>query len=129
MCSSEAASDPLLILHLAGIDRLVQLWQERNKDHTQNQLSSVDRGRDVLVNTLDGSLKLANFSRNRDLAYGACVRYSLPPHSGSSMPHLDLRDVTSVLPSLCLPETLATRSGVELTKITATFISKLCHGT
>ena len=125
MCSENAASDPLLVLHLAGIDRLVDLWQERNKEDVQDPLSNVRRAHNVIVNTLGGNLTVANFSRNQDLAYSTCVRYS-PLISSPVGLQLDLGTSGSGLSSLCLPERVAMESGVELAESTGTFISQVC---
>lgn len=73
MCTTNAASDPLLLLHLARIDLFVQKWQDRDKT---NEVVQRSNKADHLVLTLDPALTVADFCSNDQLPYGACVRYA-----------------------------------------------------
>ena len=73
MCTMNAASDPLYILHLARLDMLIQQWQERDKDNVIIKQSDETVS---LVETLDDSLLLSNFSSNSELPYGTCIQYA-----------------------------------------------------
>ena len=131
MCSPNAASDPLFFLHLAGIDFLVQQWQERNPGHALF-LAPGRSANDPLVHTLDDSLRLVNFSRNEDLAYGTCVRYSPSSREMQSEPLLSLEsgsgsgDSRVTFALLCLPENRIKESGVTLSESIRAFISRIC---
>lgn len=74
MCSTNAASDPLFLLHLARVDLFVRTWQEQDGANSVVQESSKA---DKLEHTLaDGSLLVSDFSSNDELPFGACVKYA-----------------------------------------------------
>jgi hypothetical protein len=79
MCSTNAASDPLFLLHLARVDSFIQRWQELDE---ANSVVSSDKKSDHLEHTLAESLTLSDFCSNGDLPLGTCVKYaSLDPVS------------------------------------------------
>jgi len=73
MCSSDAANDPVFLLHLAQLDSLLTRWQ------------LLGAGRDrVRYATDNGPLifspgfTVAQFSSNLNLPYGNCILYDPP---------------------------------------------------
>lgn len=73
MCSSDAANDPVFLLHLAKLDSLLTRWQ----------LSG--GGRNTVRYSTDNSPLLfsqgstvAQFSSNLNLPYGVCIQYEPP---------------------------------------------------
>jgi len=134
MCSTRAPIDPLFVLHLAGMDRFVQLWQDRNPDDAHFLFPSTSNGENFLSHTFDDNLKLKEFTSNEELAYGTCVRYA-PAITKELLAgsHHDAGGGTNPresLSSLCLQsEDMISGSGVELSELNENFIRSICNAT
>lgn len=75
LCSTNAASDPLFLLHLARVDLFVQKWQEERGEIDKSPLQGSNE-RDNLQHTLAKSLLVSDFSSNDQLPFGTCVKYA-----------------------------------------------------
>ena len=84
MCTNFASEDPIYLLLLAQLDRLLDHWQSLDDDR------SVVRYRDdptPLVPTHEGTSKLfkvSDYSSNKELPYGTAVCYTEPPLPSSA---------------------------------------------
>ncbi len=118
LCSTNAASDPLLLLHLARLDLLVQEWQDRDNSNLVVQPSTKDNN---LTQTLDPSLRVSDFCFNEKLAYETCVRYApLDPMGGGGGGSGDIH---------CAPlDQLSTASG-SLSGGAELYITRTCENT
>jgi hypothetical protein len=78
MCTNFAAEDPLYLLLLSQLDRLLDQWQAMDKDRA---LVRYSEDTSPLVHTLETSLpvKVSDYSSNKELPYGTSVCYSEPP--------------------------------------------------
>ncbi len=74
MCSSDAANDPVFLLHLAQIDYILSRWQGIDEDHLRIVFSTDTRS---LVLS-DGDLTPADFHDNSNLPIGISVCYGEP---------------------------------------------------
>ena len=72
MCSVDAANDPLYLLQLARVDLVVDRWQ--SMDEARATVRYANDGTPLQL-TFDDKLVVSDFSRNKDLPYGVCVRY------------------------------------------------------
>ena len=72
MCSVDAANDPLYLLQLARVDLIVDSWQSMSESRANVRYASDTT---ALALTFDTTLKVSNFSANKDLPYGVCIRY------------------------------------------------------
>ena len=73
MCSVDAANDPLYLLQLARVDQIVDRWQSMDEDRASVRYAGDETPLDL---TFDDSLLVLNFSSNKNLPYGMCIRYS-----------------------------------------------------
>ena len=78
MCTNFASEDPLYLLLLAQLDRILHEWQTSDSDRAEARYSDDAL---PLAYTLDSSeeLKVSDYSSNKDLPYGVAVCYSQPP--------------------------------------------------
>ncbi len=133
MCSTRAPIDPLFMLHLAGMDRFVQLWQDNNPDDAHLLFASTNKGEGFLAHTFDSNLQLKDFGSNEELAYGTCVKYS--PAISQGLLAVSSQDTGGTnrrasLSSLCLQSgSLMSESGVRLSEMDEDFISSICNVT
>ena len=73
MCSVDAANDPLYLLQLARVDLVVDRWQAMDEARATVRYTSDST---PLQLTFDDRLVVSDFSSNKDLPYGICIRYS-----------------------------------------------------
>lgn len=139
MCTTDAASDPLFLLHLSRLDHLVQQWQDRDPNNTIMRPEYVSQSV-PLVHTLDDTLLLSDFSRTVHLAYGTCVKYAPPLATGEATKSTTaLSGLLSLAPSeggeersrislmsLCIPENRVELSGLVLSEQIRRFLSRIC---
>lgn len=117
ICSTNAASDPLFLLHLARLDLHVQQWQDKDRSNSVVQLSS--KG-DVLVNSLDSSLLVSNFCFNEELPFETCVRYSpLDPVVARG----ELREGGEIR---CAPENRLNEAAASLSEDDRLYLTRTC---
>ena len=79
MCTNYASEDPVYLLLLAQLDRLLDAWQREDQGRAEARYSE-DPSR--LFPTLGNSteqLKVSDYSSNKELPYGVSVCYSEPP--------------------------------------------------
>ena len=78
MCRNFASEDPVYLLLLTQLDRLLALWQSSDEERA---LVRYSHDTSPLVHTLEGSgtLKVSDYSSNEQLPYGASVCYSDAP--------------------------------------------------
>lgn len=119
MCSPNAASDPLFLLHLARVDLFVQNWQERDKNNTIVRKSGK---RDRLGHTLAPSLTVGDFSSNDALPYDVCVRYA-PSSAGRSS------DMGGGGRTRCVAESRFKDGGVALSEQAKAYLDRKCDKT
>ena len=142
MCTTDAASDPLFLLHLSRLDYFVQHWQDQNPNNT---ITRPEHGSPsaILVHTLDNTLLLSNFSRSDHLAYSSCVKYAPPWATGETGETAESTTETSgllsslledgeegsriSLMSLCIPENTVELSGLVLSEQIRKFLSRICE--
>ena len=72
ICTPQAANDPLYLLQLTRLDQVFDEWQRQSSDNKNVRYTNEN---DPLVLTFDNSLLVSDFSCNDDLPYGVCVRY------------------------------------------------------
>lgn len=107
MCTPDAANDPLYMLQLARMDRIIDSWQNLDNARANAQYSLGDESL-VLTFAIDNSLVITNFSSNKDLPHNVCVQYDslreVPevdmvtaiPHSRPDLPTVDVQETSSL---------------------------------
>lgn len=73
MCSVDAANDPLYLLQLSRVDLIVDRWQSVNEARANERYAD---DASPLQLTFDRTLKVSDFSTDKNLPYGVCVQYS-----------------------------------------------------
>ena len=124
MCTTNAASDPLLLLHLARIDLFVQKWQERAKNNDVVQQSNKA---DRLVLTLDPDITVADFCSNSDLPYDVCVRYApLDPVGAASQEGSGGSGSSDMNSAECVPEDRLVEGAGSLSDQARQYLASMC---
>lgn len=79
MCTNFASEDPVYLLLLSQLDRLLDSWQRRDEERGNERFGDDPT---LLAPTLEGAsgeLKVSEYTSNKDLPYGVAVCYSDPP--------------------------------------------------
>ena len=79
MCTNFATEDPVYLLLLAQLDRLLDVWQSRDEHRAEVRYTD---DATPLAPTLEGGavfLKVSDYSSNKELPYATAVCYTEPP--------------------------------------------------
>lgn len=127
MCSTDAANDPLYLLHLAQIDFLFDRWQSVNSSRLNARFTGDNRPL-----PLSNGLTISQFASNRDLANDVCITYDHPQfktHVPPSMRFLaDALEQMTNNPNLkmeCVGDSVMSDSGMENSG--GEFMHKMCE--
>jgi hypothetical protein len=79
MCTNFASEDPVYLLLLAQLDRLLDAWQRQDEDRAGARYNDDPSPLVPTLNNMSEELKVSDYSSNKELPYGVSVCYSVPP--------------------------------------------------
>ena len=79
MCTNFASEDPVYLLLLAQLDRLLDAWQRQDEERGAVRYSDDPSPLVPTLNSVSEELKVSDYSSNKELPYGVSVCYSVPP--------------------------------------------------
>ena len=123
MCSSDAANDPVFLLHLSQLDSLLTRWQ--NLGAGRETVRYADDTSPLVFST---GFSVADFSNNLNLPHSVCILYDPPfllkNHAPPPTTLNSLGATLSVLPMDCAPSDMM--SFMPMTEEDHTFMDEQC---